>query len=137
MKTQPILPTLGLPAPSGVVCSPQVLCWCPTRRTAAGDTERPRLASSWADSYLAEGCLLDHHLTIAASMAPAMQFFKTGTQAVPAEALVHAKRRSTAIGKVFGLIDFTNLDQSPQRRDAIGSGSNGKTDDRTRSVPRC
>jgi hypothetical protein len=44
---------------------------------AAGDTERPRLASSWADLYLAEGIS-----TVAASIAPAMQFFKTGTQAV-------------------------------------------------------
>jgi hypothetical protein len=47
-EDQPILPTLGLPVPSGVLCSLQVVCRCPTRRTSAGDTERPRLASSWA-----------------------------------------------------------------------------------------
>ena len=39
--------------------------------------------------------------TIAASIAPAMQFFKTGTQAVEREALVHAKFQSTAIGMLF------------------------------------
>jgi hypothetical protein len=70
--------------------------------------------------------LLDHHLDNRRFDRPGDAVLQDRHTSRPAEALVHAKRRSTAIGKVFRLIDFTNLDQSPQRRDAIGSGSKGK-----------
>jgi hypothetical protein len=69
--------------------------------------------------------LLDRHLDNRRFDRPGDAVLQDWHTSRPAEALVHAKRRSTAI-ELFRLFDFTNLDQSPQRRDAIGSGSKGK-----------
>ena len=99
-EDQPILPTLGLPAPSGVLCSPQVVCRCPTRRTSAGDTERPAWRAG-GHSYLAEVWLLDRHLDNRRFDRPGDAVLQDRHTSRPAEALVHAKRRSTAIGMLF------------------------------------
>jgi hypothetical protein len=76
------------------------------------------LASSRADSYLAEGWLLGRQLDDRRFDRPVDAVLQKQHTSRPAEALVHAKRRTTAIECYSDSFDFTNVDQSPQRRDA-------------------